>query len=426
MSAWTRRRVLGGLAAWPLAASAVAGGARGSSAGWRGRVVVVGAGVFGGWSALSLQRRGYQVTLVDAWGPGNARASSGGETRVIRGMYGPDQIYTDWVVRSFERWSEEARRWDLDLYHPTGALWMFRGDDGYAKSSLPFLRQAGLPVESLTPAAAAQRWPQVSFAGIRAVYFEERAGYLRARVACQALADALVREGGEFILAEARPGAVEGPRLAAVTLADGRRLDADHFVFACGPWLGALFPEVVGVGIKPTRQEVFFFGTPASPSPWQEGSMPTWIDFGSRIFYGVPGNRHRGFKVADDTHGEVVDPTTCERQPSAAGLQRARQQLAERFPGLAKAPLLEARVCQYENTPDGHYLIDRHPERENVWLVGGGSGHGFKLGPAVGEHVAALLSGDEEPLPRFGLARLAQLNLDQDTSQLSSGSKDQP
>ena len=159
-----------------------------------------------------------------------------------------------------------------------------------------------------------------------------------------------------------------------------------------------------------------------SPSPWQAGTRPIWVDVGERNFYGVPGNLHRGFKIADDTHGETVDPTTQDRTPSLEGLERARRQLRERFPGLADAPLLEARVCQYGNTPDGHFLIDRHPQHENVWLVGGGSGHGFKIGPAVGEHVADLVAGDTEPLPRFAWSRLAELDTESETSQLSSAS----
>jgi glycine/D-amino acid oxidase-like deaminating enzyme len=385
-------------------------------------VVVVGAGAFGGWTALMLRRRGFEVTLVDAWGPGNSRASSGGDTRVIRGMYGPDQIYTGWVVRAFEVWQHEAARWGVDLYHPTGALWMFRGDDGYAQRSLPYLRDAGLKVDSLPVPEADRRWPQINFDGIQSVYFEQRAGYLRARDACRAVTHALVAEGGEFLLTEVRPQPTGAKRLEAIQVSSGAELKADHFVFACGPWLGSMFPEAIGRGIKPTRQEVFYFGPPPSPSPWQEGTMPTWIDFGERIFYGIPGNLHRGFKVADDTHGEPVDPSTQERRASDAGLQRARQQLRERFPALADAPLLESRVCQYENTPDGHYLIDRHPKHDNVWLVGGGSGHGFKLGPAVGEHVADLVAGKAEPMPRFALSRLAELDAANDRSQLKSGS----
>jgi len=386
-------------------------------------VAVIGAGAFGGWTALHLLRRGARVTLLDAWGPGNSRASSGGDTRVIRGMYGAAEVYTRWVVRSFELWREAERAWGLDLYHPTGALWLFRGDDGYARASLPILEAAGLPARRLELPEARRRFPQVAFDGVRSVYVEEEAGYLTARRACQAVARAVAAEGGELRRAVAAPfpeQAVREGRLERLRLADGTDLAADRFVFACGPWLGRLFPEAVGRRIRPTRQEVFFFGPPAGDARFAETACPVWVDFGERIFYGIPGNEHRGFKVADDTHGEEVDPTSLERRPTEDALARARGLLRERFPAMAGAPLLEARVCQYENTADGHYLIDRHPEAENVWLVGGGSGHGFKLGPALGERVAGWVLGDEEPPAQLALPRLDAIE-GPERSQLETG-----
>ncbi len=368
-------------------------------------VAVVGAGAFGGWTALHLRRRGARVTLVDAWGPGNSRASSGGESRVIRGIYGPDRVYVEWVARSLEIWRDSDRRWGTRLYHPTGALWMFRTEDGYARSSLPFLEEVGLAVAELGLPEARARFPQIGFEGIRTVFVEEEAGYLLARRACRAVAAALAEEGGEVREAAARPGAVRAGRMDRLELSDGSAVEADAYVFAAGPWLGTLFPDVVGDRILPTRQEVHFFGTPAGDPRFRTGALPVWVDFGERFFYGIPGGEHRGFKVADDTRGEPFDPTSGERVPAAEAVERARRFLALRFPALAGAPLLEARVCQYENSPDGHFLIDRHPEAGNAWLVGGGSGHGFKLGPAVGEHAAALVLGDAEPLPRFSLRR---------------------
>lgn len=370
-------------------------------------VAVVGAGAFGGWTALWLRRRGCRVTLLDAWGPGSSRSSSGGESRVIRGVYGPDQIYVDWVARSFAVWRESEERWSTRLYHPTGALWMFSGSDTYARSSLPFLTAAGLPVHELELGEARQRFPQVDFTGIRSAFFEESAGWLAARRACRTVAAALVAEGGEVRQAAALPGAIRGGRMERLALADGTALEADAYVFACGPWLGGLFPEVIGDAIRPTRQEVFFFGTPAGDARFQEGVMPVWLELGEHSFYGIPGNDHRGFKMADDTRGEPIDPTFGDRTPTPALVEKARRYLALRFPALAGEPLVESRVCQYENSPDGDFLIDRHPDAGNVWLVGGGSGHGFKLGPAVGEHAAGLVLGEGTPLPRFSLQRLA-------------------
>lgn len=372
------------------------------------RVAVIGAGAFGGWTALHLARRGAEVTLVDAWGAGNARASSGGETRVIRGVYGPDAVYVDWVARAFELWERFERARGVPLYTPTGALWMCRTDDAYVRASAPLLREVGLAVEPLPVDEARVHFPEIAFDGVASVWLERRAGFLAAREACRQVRRAVLEAGGRFVRARARPGPVHGGRLERVELADGSTLAADRYVFACGPWLGELFPELLGEALVTSRQEVHYFGTPAGDDAFEPGRFPVWVDFGERVFYGIPGNDGRGFKVADDTHGEPVDATTLDRStPDPEGLERVRALLAERFPRLADAPLLGSRVCQYTNTPDGHYLLDRHPEAEDLWLAGGGCGHGFKLGPALGEHVAGLALGDEEPLEPFSIERLA-------------------
>jgi glycine/D-amino acid oxidase-like deaminating enzyme len=158
--------------------------------------------------------------------------------------------------------------------------------------------------------------------------------------------------------------------------------------------------------ITPTRQEVFFFGTPAGDPRFTEAQLPTWIDGGKNPFFGVPGNHWRGFKIADDTRGQVIDPSTVEREISQEKLANARAYLRMRFPALANAPLLESRVCQYENSTDHNFILDRHPEAENVWLAGGGSGHGFKHGPVIGEMVADAVVGVKPPPKEMGLSRL--------------------
>jgi len=372
------------------------------------QVAVVGAGAFGGWTALHLLRAGAQVTLLDAWGPGNARASSGGETRVIRGIYGGNRRCVELTARSFTLWWEHEARWQRRLYHRTGALWMFSGDDGYARSTLPVLREIGLEVAELEPADAAQRYRQIDFAGVRSVFYEIEAGFLLARQACETVREGFVAEGGEYRALSAEPGAMGGGGLQELRLADGTNLRADRFVFACGPWLGQMFPEVIGSRITPTRQEVFFFGPPRGDNRFDDGHCPVWMDFGERFVYGILGNQYRGFKVADDTRGPRIDPTTEERLPTAEALGRAREVLARRFPGLAEAPVVEARVCQYEQSSDGHFILDRHPGAENVWLAGGGLGHGFKMGHEVGELVAGLVLGTADPEPQFSLARFRQ------------------
>jgi glycine/D-amino acid oxidase-like deaminating enzyme len=371
----------------------------------RPRVAIVGAGAFGGWTALHLRRRGAQVVLLDAWGPGNSRASSGGETRVIRATYGPDRIYVDMVVRSLRQWRESEASWRRPLFRKTGVLWMAGSADDYEKAAVPLLRAAGLPVEVMEASEAAARYPQINFDGVRWVLHEKEAGYLLARRACQAVLERFQAEGGEYRQAAATPSDIIGGEMGPLRLSDGSLLRADRYVFACGPWLGKLFPELLGERIRSTRQEVFFFGTPPGDPQWLEDRLPVWIDNGRRIHYGIPGSEWRGFKIADDTRGEDFDPTNGDRRPSAKGLRAARDYVAFRFPGLKDAPLLEARVCQYENTPDSRFIIDRHPEAANAFIAGGGSGHGFKHGPAVGERMAALVLGSAAPDPFFALAR---------------------
>ena len=369
-------------------------------------VVVVGAGAFGGWTALALLRAGQRVTLVDAWGAGNSRASSGGETRVIRAVYNGVPLYSQMAARAFTLWREAEQQWKRQVLFRTGALWMCAADDSYVRRSIEPMKAVGLSVEEITPAEAARRYPQMGFRDVRTAFFEPEAGFLTARAACELVRETFAREGGTYTQAWVRPGATAGGRLTRVALSNGSAVDADRFVFACGPWLGQLFPDVVGRRIIATRQEVFFFGTPAGDTRYDVGTLPAWVHIGDRLVYGLPSHERRGLKVADDTAGAEVDPTTMERSPSAAGLAGARAILGARFPAMANAPLVEARVCQYEASSDGHFLVDRHPGLENVWLVGGGSGHGFKMGPAVGEHVAAVVQGRAAVHSLFAYQRL--------------------
>lgn len=370
-----------------------------------GHVAVIGAGAFGGWTALHLLRAGANVTLLDAWGPGNSRSSSGGESRVIRHSYNK-AIYVEMVKRSLELWHEVSEQWNRPLLHISGVLHMHRADspinldgEGYLLSS------AGVPHEILDRDALEKRYPQINMSGIVSAVYEPTAGYLLARRACQAVVDAFVDEGGDYRTAYVKPGSISGGRMAAIALSDGTTLAADQYVFACGPWLKSMFPDVLGPHLRITRQEMFYFGTPAGDTRFDAGAMPTWTDIGEEVWYGIPGGEQRGFKLADDAHGPEHDPSSTERTVSASGIRAAAEYLAYRFPGLAGAPLIESRVCQYTNTPDGDFIADRHPEAANAWLLGGGSGHGFKHGPALGEMVAAQVLGNQTLQATFALAR---------------------
>jgi glycine/D-amino acid oxidase-like deaminating enzyme len=272
-------------------------------------------------------------------------------------------------------------------------LFFFQRAEPYLTQTLEVHRRLGLPTEALDRAELQKRFPQVNWQGVEIGIYERELGALMARRAVQTLVAEFVGAGGEYATAAIQPPA-STPQLQAIASADGQVRAAGKFVFACGPWLPKLFPDVLGARIFPTRQEVFFFAPEAGDSRFQPGALPVWADFNNGdIYYGMPDLEARGFKIAHDKHGARIDPDSGDRIPSAEGLADVRQFMQLRFPALASRPLVEARVCQYENSSNGDLLIDRHPAWKNAWLVGAGSGHAFKHGPAVGRLVAGLVTG---------------------------------
>src|ERR1041384_323822 len=359
-------------------------------------VAVIGAGVLGACPAYNLRQAGASVLLLDAYRPGNSRASSGGESRMIRMGYGPDEIYSRMAQRSLAFWQTLfGERYRLLV--KTGILWLARDEDPYCEATLATLGRLGVNHEKLGHDEIARRYPQITLGAVTWGILEPDSGVLLARRAVQAVATEARAIGVEY-----REAAIAFDN-GAIRTASGEQIVADRFVFACGPWLPKLFPELLGERIYVTRQEVIFLGVPPGDERFNAGVMPCWIDFNDLV-YALPNIEGRGFKIAIDAHGPEFDPDTGQRVVTESGIAAAREYLALRVPSLADAPVSETRVCQYENTSNGDFLIDQHPGFENVWLVGGGSGHGFKHGPAVGEYVTQMLSGDGTPETRFSLA----------------------
>lgn len=326
----------------------------------------------------------------------------------MRGVYGRDRTYVEWVAQSLRMWRSFEKELGSTLFRRTGVLWLVDDDehhDRYVRASLPLMAEVALGYEELSRETIAQRYPQIAADDVAWGLLEREAGYLHAAAACRAVRDTFVAEGGTYLPAAVPEGGAFDDGFTRLTLSDGSTVAADRFVFAVGPWLPRIFPEVVGHVMQASRQEVFYFGTPAGTRDFDEDRLPVWIDFSDPIMYGFPCTPSRSFKVADDTRGAAVDPTALDRFPTRTRVKAIQQYLGRRFPAMARAPLLESRVCQYTNTPDGHYIVDRHPEAERVWLVGGGSGHGFKLGPALGQFVTGLLVEDRDPHPFFALSR---------------------
>jgi monomeric sarcosine oxidase len=366
-------------------------------------VCVVGAGAFGAWTAHALSGAGLGVLLLDSYGAANSRASSGGESRVVRAGYGAEEFYTRWAVRSLGLWRELfGRNRRPELFRRTGVLWLAGAGDRLSADTLSTLRRLEVPAEELSREELARRFPQFDLTDDSWAVLEPESGVLLARRAVRLVVEEARKLGCEYRVAHAAAPAGEG-RARSIQTSDGANVAADHFVYACGPWLPKVFPETLAGRIHPTRQEVYFFGAPAGDARFRPDALPAWVDWRAEV-YGMADVEGRGVKIALDRHGPAFDPDADERVPSPATLEEVRRLLAERLPALRDAPLVESRVCQYENTSNGDFLIDRHPAFENVWLVGGGSGHGFKHGPAVGSYVAQLLTAGGATEPRFSLA----------------------
>jgi len=270
---------------------------------------------------------------------------------------------------------------------------------------------AGIQHERLDTDALTRRYPQINPEGLSTAVWEPDGGYLLANRACAAVVAGFQSEGGHYRTAQALPGRIRAGHMQDIALDSGESLRADRYVFACGPWLGKWFPDLLAAHLKVTRQEVFDFNTPPGTGAYNEGHMPIWADLRDKLWYGIPGNptggdAQYGFKVADDTRGPVFDPDTGARKASDAGRIAARKFMETRFPGMKNATLAASRVCQYTNTPDQNFILDTHPEAANVWIMGGGSGHGFKHGPALGERAAGWVLEESAPEPLFSLSRL--------------------
>lgn len=364
-------------------------------------VVVVGAGAFGAWTAYQMRRSGRTVLMLDGYGAGNSRSSSGGETRALRLGYGPDVLMTQWARRSLELWKDFFRHAGQSLFDQTGILWLGRPHDEHLEGTEETFRTLGIRHQRIGLDGLAEHFPQVSPDGLDSALIEPDGGVLMARRAVRLLVQETLKLGG-VIRADAAEAPTGGGTLAALLTSAGDEVRGEHYVFACGPWMPQLFPELLADRMHVTRQEVYFFGTQKGDPRFAPPQLPVWMDFGDAV-YGIPDLQRRGLKVAFDRHGPAFDPDLDDRLASPRGIAEVRTFVSRRFPLLAHAPLLEARVCQYCNTSNADFLIARHPSFNNVWLLGGGSGHGFKHAPAIAQHLLNHIEGKDALHERFSL-----------------------
>ncbi len=362
-------------------------------------IAVIGAGAFGGWTAYHLRKMGARVTLIDTWGPGNSRSTSGEETRGVRSSYGDRPhgvLWARWATQAMERWKawdEEFSRTKERVFYTTGDL-IFRKDwEPFMKDTRKNWDTVGVRYEVLEPNDVRSLYPQIHLQGIGAILYEPAAGVVRARRSCERVAESFQHNGGKMVVARALPSLANGDRLQDIALSSGETLRAEKFVFACGPWLWKLFPEFLRTRLRTPMGTVYYYGTPIGDNRWVAPNMPSFNFPGITGWPALP-NDARGFRVRGGG-GTQTDPDTSQRWIDPSNFSRPRQFLIDRFPLLIDAPLLETRSCHYELSVTRNFYIDTHPEWSNVWIAGGGSAEGFKFGPVVGDYTARRVMGIE-------------------------------
>lgn len=388
------------------------------------RVVVVGAGVWGASTALELARKGAQVTLVDQYGPANSRSTSGDETRGIRSSYGDRAgetgvLWTRWAREAIARWqafdAEHGPRFGTRFFIRTGDVILRERVEPFATRTAELWDELGVRYERLTAAEATRRWPTIDSKPYSVILYEPDAGVARARASTQALV-ALARDAGvTYRTGRVTPGEIRSGTMQSLRLDDGSTIGADAYVFACGPWLRKVFPDLLEDRMRTPLGHVCYFGTPVADERFFAPNIPSWnvpgvtgwgalpIDSrGFRVrgaFAAPPPPRREGEPEAPPPPRPAPDPTAQDadrssRWSSEDRIAGSRRVLERVFPLLAEAPLLETRSCHYESTANRNFIVDRHPQASNAWITGAGQAEGFKFAPLLGEYGAKRILGE--------------------------------
>jgi sarcosine oxidase len=399
-------------------------------------VIVVGAGAFGGWTALHLQRMGARVTLVDMYGAGNSRSTSGDESRGVRSSYGDrphGELWMQWAVRAMERWKEFDAQFGIpaknQIYFTTGDLIMRSDWEPFLTQTRAWWEKNRIAHETLSPDEVRKRWPVFGVDDIKAVLYEPGAGVVRARRATQLVAEVFQREGGRVVIGRVlppTPGEFDGH---TVKLTNGDALAGDAIVFAVGPWLAKTFPLMQN-RMRTPLGTVVYFATPPGDDRFTHPNLPSWNFPGTTGWAALPVD-NRGFRVRGGGGGgggggqsggsaaggnpaaglgqpqaatqqtassppgaNVNDPDLSSRWVEPQRLDGPRRFVATRFPALKDAPVAQTWACHYEQSASRNFIIDTHPNLPNVWIAGGGNAEAFKQGPVLGEYIARRVLGD--------------------------------
>jgi glycine/D-amino acid oxidase-like deaminating enzyme len=335
---------------------------------------------------------GLSVVMIDQYGPGNPKSSSGGEVRGMRATYGDREHYSRWAIEAMERWKVREAEFGTRLFYQCGGLLVNREWTGQLTATRATFDKLKIPYEVVKHDDLMRRWPQVATETSEFFGFHTpMGGVLKAHDACVAVARSFEKKGGKFIVGKAELGGRAAGRLQTLTLSSGETVSAGTFVIAAGPWLLTMFPDVLKNKLMVAKRGYYMVGTPPGDNRFSYPNLPN-------TGIGVPSVDGLGLAVLMGTGNKPVDPDTHDRVPTAEDKAAIKRILLSRFPALKDQPIVNAHICQSDNTVDGNFIIDRHPGLDNVWLVGGGSYHAFKMGPVAGDYTAHRIVGrDRNP-----------------------------
>ena len=366
-------------------------------------IIVVGGGIAGTMTALDLQRRGNQVTLIDRWEPGHARAASSDYNRVIRAISGKDEFYTRWARESRLRWLEMQAETGQNLMYECGALILAtEGHSDWEDATAATFDKVGVPYYKFDKADIAARFPQFRVPEIKYALYEPEAGMLMAHRCVITGIDLFKKSGGIVKRGHVTTDASEKPLL------DGKPLEADVIVISTGAWMSEMFPKTIKPISSIIGLPVFYTSTPNGSDAFDKEKMPCWIDHGQNSF-GIPSSEGSGIK-AMIAIPEKIDLDNDERLIRREALARTQSYIKHRFPLLEGEKVVDSKFNQLIMTPDTHFVVDWHPEHQNVLFAGGCSGHLFKHGPIFGEFVSGVAMGDYGTADRFKVAGRKKLS----------------
>ena len=372
-------------------------------------VIIIGLGAIGSATAHRLAQRGWRVLGLDQYAPPHTHGSSHGLTRIYRQAYWEDSRYIPLLLRAFDLWRELEAESGRPLLHLTGSLVIGSKTGQMVQRSQESASKFKLPYEMLTADELRRRYPAFYAQPDTTALLEQNAGYLEAESSVRVQLDQAARAGAELRVNE-RVLDWQADRGGVTVRTTAGTYSAAHLVITAGPWAPEVLAQL-GLPLRVTRQVLYWFQPEDGEELYAADRLPVYLfeaEAGELLVYGFPwsGTPSEGVKVAVHGSEEVCTPESVERQIRPADEEYIRARLAHTLPRLA-GRLLRAETCLYTMTPDENFIVDAHPEHQNVTIAAGFSGHGFKFSPVMGELLAQLVIDGTSPydLELFSLNR---------------------